>query len=135
MSKDVVFSESTPFFYAPPVSTSQENEDECLVYQVTHALKEQLNDITPSPHSSIEHQSTIVPSKPAPFVLGKPPIVQFYSRRRENNETCPVPVPSSSGIRCSRSVKEDWSSGRVNISPLAGDSLSLIVFSTPCLPT
>ena len=34
-----------------------------------------------------------------------------------------------------RSMEEDWSAGRVNISPLAGDSLSSIVFSTPCLPT
>nr|XP_016492553.1 PREDICTED: uncharacterized protein LOC107812042 [Nicotiana tabacum] len=92
VSTDVVFSETTPFFYAPPISTSQGEEDEWLVYQATRTLTEQLDDTLRSPSSSIEHQSTIMPSVPAP---ARPPIVQVYSRRRETNDTCPAPVPAS----------------------------------------
>ena len=96
MSKDVVFSENIPFFYAPPLSTSHEGEEEWLVYQVTHALKEQLSDVPSSPSSSFENQSTIVPSESSSSVLGKPLIFQVYSRKKETNETCDMLVPSSS---------------------------------------
>ncbi|OIT35464.1 hypothetical protein A4A49_60424, partial [Nicotiana attenuata] len=110
VSTDVVFLETTPFFYAPPISTSQGEEDEWLVYQVTRTLTEQSDDTLRSPSSSIEHQSTIMPSVPAPArppihqstimpsvpAPARPPIVQVYSRRRETNATCPAPVPASS---------------------------------------
>ncbi|XP_019248563.1 PREDICTED: uncharacterized protein LOC109227823 [Nicotiana attenuata] len=69
-------------------------EDEWLVYQVTRTLTEQRDDVPPSP-SSIEHQSTILPSALAPTVLGRPPIAQVYSRRQQTNDTCSAPVPSS----------------------------------------
>lgn len=64
MPNDVIILEITPPFYAPPNSTSPEEEDEWLVYQIIHPLKEQLNDVPPSPSFSIEHQSTIVPLEP-----------------------------------------------------------------------
>ncbi|OIT27950.1 hypothetical protein A4A49_64018, partial [Nicotiana attenuata] len=95
VSTDVVFSDTTPFFYAPPISTSQGEEDEWLVFQVTRTLTKQRDDVPPSP-SSIEHQSTILPSAPAPTVLARPPIAQVYSRRQQTNDTCYTPVPSSS---------------------------------------
>lgn len=44
MSNDVIFSETTPFFYNPPSSISLGEEDEWLVYQVTHV--EQSSDVT-----------------------------------------------------------------------------------------
>nr|XP_016463323.1 PREDICTED: uncharacterized protein LOC107786370 [Nicotiana tabacum] len=53
VSTDVVFSETTPFFYAPPISTSQGEEDEWLVYQVNRTLTEQSDDTLRSPNSSI----------------------------------------------------------------------------------
>nr|XP_009789918.1 PREDICTED: uncharacterized protein LOC104237459 [Nicotiana sylvestris] len=81
--------------YAPPISTSQGEEDEWLVYHVTRTLTEQRDDVPPSP-SSIEHQSNILPSAPAPTVLAKPSIAQVYSRRQQTNDTCSAPVPSSS---------------------------------------
>ncbi|OIT29830.1 hypothetical protein A4A49_55691, partial [Nicotiana attenuata] len=96
LSINVVFSETIPFFYAPPVFTSQGEEVEWLVYQVTRTLIEQSDDVPSSPGSSIEHQSTIVPSTPAPTVLARRPIIQVYSRRRETNDTSPPLVPSSS---------------------------------------
>ncbi|XP_059295583.1 uncharacterized protein LOC132048919 [Lycium ferocissimum] len=46
---DVVFSENTPFFYRPPNSTSQGEEDEWLVYQIPFAdfaNHSDLSDIT-----------------------------------------------------------------------------------------
>ncbi|OIT06337.1 hypothetical protein A4A49_61493, partial [Nicotiana attenuata] len=92
----VIFSETIPFFYAPPVSTSQGEEDEWIVYQVTRTLTEQSDDVPPSPSSSIEHQSTIVLLAPSPIVFEGPPIVQVYSRRQETNDTCLTPVRSSS---------------------------------------
>lgn len=41
------------------------------------------------PSYSSEHRPTTAPSTPVP---ARPPIVQVYSRRRENNDTLPVPV-------------------------------------------
>lgn len=50
-----IFREYPIFLCTSRFSTSQEDEDERLVYQVTHALKEQLSDVPPSLNSSIEH--------------------------------------------------------------------------------
>ncbi|OIT23525.1 hypothetical protein A4A49_64619, partial [Nicotiana attenuata] len=92
----VVFSEMTPFFYAPPISTGQGEDDEWLVYQVTRTLTEQSNNVVPpSPSSSIQNQSIILPSEPGPSTVERPPIFQVYSRRKETDDTCRAP-PSSS---------------------------------------
>lgn len=102
VSTDVVFSEATPFFYAPPISTSQVKEDEWLVYQITHAKTKQLDDdVLPSTSSFIENESTIMPStimpsEPVSSVPIRPPIVQVYSRRQGNDDTCPTSTPSPS---------------------------------------
>ncbi|OIT32586.1 hypothetical protein A4A49_59450, partial [Nicotiana attenuata] len=105
VSDNVVYSETTPLFYSPPIPTSQEDEDEWLVYQVTHALTKRSDDVfPPSPDSSIEHQFTTVPStpdlyvlEPTPSGLESPPIFQVYSRRGEtSSNTCPAPISSSS---------------------------------------
>lgn len=77
------------FFYAHPICTSQQDEDEWLVYQVSHC-------VSPSPSSPIEHQSSIVPLPPTPSRLEKPTIVQVYSRRRDICGTCPPLISSSS---------------------------------------
>lgn len=82
MSIDVAFLETTPFFYAPLISTSQGEKDNWLVYHVTNALTEQSDDVsTTSPSSSIEHHTAIVPSETAQSALTRPPIIQVYSRR------------------------------------------------------
>ncbi|OIT27669.1 hypothetical protein A4A49_33936 [Nicotiana attenuata] len=105
MSNYVVYLETTTFFYAPPVPTSQEDEDEWLVYQVTRGLTKQSDDVVPLSHDSfIEHQLTIVPSvpdpsvlEPAPSALARLPIIQVYSRRQEtSSNTYPASVSSSS---------------------------------------
>jgi len=96
VSTDMVFSETIPFFYVPPNSTSLKEEDKWLAYQVTRVVTEQSADIVPlSPCSFIEHQSTIVPSQPTQSVPARPPIVQVYSRRQEINDTYPTSTPSS----------------------------------------
>uniref|UniRef100_A0A0V0H852 Putative ovule protein n=1 Tax=Solanum chacoense TaxID=4108 RepID=A0A0V0H852_SOLCH len=86
-SNYVVFSETTPFFYTPPISTSQEEEDEWLVYQVTGVVIEQSCVVPSSPSSFVDHNPTILPLVPAPSTVTRPPIVQVYSRRRENDDT------------------------------------------------
>lgn len=89
VSNDVVFVETSQFFFAPPISTSQEDEDEWLVYHVTHASTEN-NDVVPlSPSSSIEQQWTITPLEPPLTMSSSLTIVQFYSRKKEVNNTCP----------------------------------------------
>jgi len=95
VSTDVVFAEATPFFYAPPISTSEVEEDEWLIYQVTRAVTKQSDDVVlPSSSSFIENQSTIMPSEPASSVPTRLPMVQVYSRRRGNDDTYPT-SPSS----------------------------------------
>lgn len=55
-STRVVFLEITPFFYAPPISTSQEKEDEWFVYQVTRFLTgKSYKVVLPFLSTSIEH--------------------------------------------------------------------------------
>lgn len=62
VSTDVVFSETT-FFCAPPIINNQGEEDEWLVYQVTHSVTKQSDDVAlPSPTSSFEQDLTIMPS-------------------------------------------------------------------------
>jgi len=97
VSNDVVFSETTPFFYAPPSSTIHGEKDEWLVYQVTHDFTKQLDDIVPATFGpSMEHQTIIVPSTtPDLSVFARSPITQVYSRRQETNDACPAPTPSS----------------------------------------
>ncbi|XP_070056826.1 uncharacterized mitochondrial protein AtMg00810-like [Nicotiana tomentosiformis] len=67
-----------------------------MCIKLPRALTEQPDDIPPSLSSSIEHQSTIIPSAPTPHVLARPSIVQVYLRRQDTNDTCPTTVPSSS---------------------------------------
>lgn len=56
--------------------------DDALVYQVTNALIEQSDDVSPTfPSSFIEHQTSIVPSEVDLSAPTTPPIVQVYSRR------------------------------------------------------
>lgn len=77
MSIDVLYYETTPFLYASPISKSQGKKNEWLVYQITRALTEQLDDVAlRSSSSSIEHQLTIVPPTLALSTLARPSIVQ-----------------------------------------------------------
>lgn len=41
VSTEVVFLGTIPFFYSPPISTSQRKEDEWLVYEVTRVMTEE----------------------------------------------------------------------------------------------
>lgn len=96
VSNDVLFSECTPFFYGPPISTTTQGEkDDWLVYQVTRVVTEQSDDVLQSPSCPIEHQLTIGRTTSAP---ARPPIVQIYSRRREIDDTCSASIPLLSNI-------------------------------------
>ena len=67
------------------------------MYQVTRAIPERSNEVSHTlPDSSIQNQSTIVPSMVVPSAPTRPPFVQVYSRRWETNDTYAAPTPSSS---------------------------------------
>ena len=135
-SYDVVFLETTPLFCATPICTSQEEEDEWLIYLVTYFF-------SPSASSSIEHQSNFVPLPLSPFALAKPPIVQIYSRRKDINVSCPALVSSSSNpllldpsenidlpialCKCTRTCKSTYSIANfVSSECLSSNSRSLV---------
>ncbi|RVW40158.1 Retrovirus-related Pol polyprotein from transposon RE1 [Vitis vinifera] len=92
VSTDVVFSEDTSFFSSPTSSTSEEDE-EWLVYQVVNSRPTVVQSSVVDSDASLAHLGPVVNIPPAPE---KPPIVQVYSRRPVTTDTCPAPVPSSS---------------------------------------
>lgn len=96
VSTDVLFSQTTQFFYAPPISISRREEDEWLVYPITYVLTKESDVVPPSLNSSIKDQLTIVSKTPTPIKVSRPPIVQVYLKRWEVDDTCPAPIPLSS---------------------------------------
>ncbi|KAK2980702.1 hypothetical protein RJ640_001274 [Escallonia rubra] len=121
VSTDVVFSEHSPFFSSKFHSSSKEEDDDWLMYEIfpsvpiEPAISEdrtredglsvpvsvlvEPSNATDGANSGIAQsedvnclgEQAIIPSAPV-----KPPIVQVYSRRREHHDTCPAPAPSSS---------------------------------------
>lgn len=78
-----------PFFYVHPNSTSQEEENEWLLFQVTQCFDKTISFFSLNPNSSMDHDSLVVPSL---YALERPPIVQVYSRRRETTDSCHAPI-------------------------------------------
>lgn len=90
----MVFSETTPFLYAPSNSISLGEENEWLVYVVTHILTKQ-SDVAPlALILSINHHLTVVTSVPNPCVVARPLIFQVYSRRCTGFASAWSPYPS-----------------------------------------
>ncbi|RVX00652.1 Retrovirus-related Pol polyprotein from transposon RE1 [Vitis vinifera] len=92
VSTDVVFLKDTSFFSSPTSSTSEEDE-EWLVYQVVNSIPTVGQSSVVDCDASLAHLGPVVNIPPAP---DKPPIVQVYSRRPVTTDTCPTPTPSSS---------------------------------------
>ncbi|RVW84739.1 Retrovirus-related Pol polyprotein from transposon RE1 [Vitis vinifera] len=93
VSTDVVFLEDTSFFSSPTSSTSEEEDEEWLVYRVVNSRPTVGHSSVVDSDASLAHLGPVVNIPPAPV---KPPIVQVYSRRPLTPDTCPAPAPSSS---------------------------------------
>ncbi|KAG5580601.1 hypothetical protein H5410_051228 [Solanum commersonii] len=55
-------------------------------------FEEQSGVVPSSPSSFVDHDPTILPLVPSPSTVTRPPVVQVYSRRRENDDTCHAQV-------------------------------------------